>query len=297
MKKIITIITLLLSLSLVAACGLNNDINEEKKETQNINNDINDNKEISIVADYYVGELLKLDTNVVGADLTYTSNAWQSEIEKRDIVNVGQSMEKVASLKPDLIVTMNEGLVEQYEAIATTLCIPYGTYNPEELMLKLGQELNKEELAIKWINEFNANIDELNKIVSDKSKTITILDIFSSDGYLYGEHYGRAGYIIYNKLGLKGTEKAEEEYIRQPESYLLLSVESMPDYMGDMILLMKSKEMSDLEDKFTTSVVWESLKAVENEDVYYLHSEDFWFVDPYSLDLQVQILGDILNEK
>lgn len=74
------------------------------------------------------------------------------------ITDIGQidggSVEKILSLKPDLIVTVggDEKLNEQYRKIAPTLVIPYGTYHEvHEEMRAFGEILGKEREAEKWL--------------------------------------------------------------------------------------------------------------------------------------------------
>lgn len=246
-----------------------------------------------IVADYYVGELIMLDANLVGADFTYSSTLWG---DISDIENVGQSMEAVAGLEPDLIITINEEYVDQYKEIATTVVIPYGTYNPEELVLKLSEITNTEKKADEWADNFNSNIEELKEIV-DEEETWTILELNGEGAYFYGEHYGRSGYILYDKLGLKSTQEAEEQYVRKADSYLNATVESMPDLVGDNLILVYPPDVDYTKHHFLTNDVWNSLDAVKQGNVYYVQADDFWYLDPFSLDKQVEVLKEIFNEK
>jgi len=240
-----------------------------------------------VVADYFVGELVKLEANLVGADMTYTSSAWADKVQ--DVVNIGQSFEMVASLNPDLIITMNEELVSQYQAIAPTVLIPYGTYNPEDLVIELSKITDTEQVANEWIAQFNQNVNELKEVMPEG--TYTIIDDLGADQYYYGEHYGRAGYIIYNKLGLKGTEQGEATYIRPADSYLLANVEGMTQFVGDYLLMVNTTGTNE-SNKLTDSVVFENLDTT----VKYFKSEDMWYNDPFSLDLQVQLLKEAFGK-
>ena len=245
-----------------------------------------------VVADYYVGELIKLEASLVGADLTYKSSAWPLG----DLADVGQSMESVMGLNPDLIITINEEKVPLYEGIAPTIYLPYGSFNPEDLMRELSVITGTEEIAQKWIDDFNEKIDELALLIPDVHERYTIIDVWGGNAYFYGEHFGRGGYILYNKLDLKGTEAAERDYIRKADSYANLAVESLPDYAGNVILLMSNEDPREAGSFFMNNVVWENLPSVISDSVYFLNSADFWFVDPFSLDLQVELLKEIFSE-
>ncbi len=251
-----------------------------------------------VVADYYVGELLKLETPLVGADLTYKSSAWSDKVA--GITDIGESIEKVYSLKPDLIITMREDKVAQYSKIAPTVCIPYGTYNPEQLLVELSRVVNKEGYANEWLVKFNKDMADLKEKV-DINETYSIVDTVGEDWYLYGENYGRSGYILYNKLGIKGTESGESDYIHKPESYLLLTVEAMPKYIDDNLFIMNTDGTKDGSvstfERYSQNSIFAGLDAYKNDNIYYFKSEDFWYTDPYSLDLQVEILKEFFSEK
>ncbi|MBN2617674.1 MAG: ABC transporter substrate-binding protein [Spirochaetales bacterium] len=278
-RKIFT--TLLLSI-LLLSCTKNVEKNSVITEPQRI------------VADYYIGELLMLNAKLVGADLTYKSSAWEHKVV--DIVDVGQSMEKIMSLNPDLIITINQDRVEQYRAIAPTVIIPYGTYNPEELIVELSKITSTEDIAQQWIDKFNSEINELDKLIRSKTETYTIIDIWGGNAYLYGEHFGRGGYIIYNKLKLKGTADGEKDYIRKPDSYLTVNIESLEKYSGNRLLVMSTEDPKVSGSFIMDNVIWKNLEAVKNNHIFYLKSEDFWFTDPFSLDLQIELLKEVLSD-
>lgn len=293
MKRII-IATLLISLFLIG-CEVSNAKDNEVKVYNSESGDIEiPSNPKAIVADYYVGELIKLDANLVGADLTYSSSLWGNTLE--GITDVGQSMEAVAALEPDLIITINESFVDQYKEIAPTVYIPYGKYNPEELMLELSKITNTKEVAKEWIEEFNASIEELQTLVKP-DETWTILELNGEDGYFYGEHFGRSGYILYDKLGLSSTQRAEQDYVRKDDSYINATVEVLPDYIGDNLILVTFGEEQYSRHHFLNNDVWNSLEAVANNSVYYVNPDDFWYIDPFSLDVQVEILMEIFSGK
>lgn len=291
MKKIL-ILTIITTVFLVGCSNITNENNTKEVKIGDTTVTVPNDPQ-KIVSDYYVGELIKLNANLVGADLTYTSSLWGNI---NNIENVGQSMEKVASLEPDLIITINENLVDQYSEIATTVYLPYGTYNPEELMLKLSEITNTQQEANEWIKLFNSNIDELKDVV-DTSESWTILEINGEGAYYYGEHFGRSGYILYDKLGLNSTPKAENDYVRKADSYLNGSIESLSDYVGDNLLFVYPEEIDYTKHQFFNNDVYNSLEAVKNNNVYFVKADDFWFLDPFSLDMQVEILKGIFNEK
>ncbi|WOO89703.1 ABC transporter substrate-binding protein [Mollicutes bacterium LVI A0078] len=248
----------------------------------------------TIYADYYVGQLLYLGGDVIGADMTYPAETWTSVAEEKGVQNISNDMEAVAALAPDLIVTMNADFYEQYSAIAPTILIPYGTYNQEDIVVELGKVLGKEEEANKWVSEFNANIETLKTEIDDPAKTIGIVDSWGGAMYMYGANFGRGGYILYDKLGLQGTEKAEDEYVRDANSYLTVDAESLTNYAGDVLFICATDEGVKEVESLPT---YEDLEAVQNDQVIVLDYDTFLYDDPYSLNAQIEVLTEIYGSE
>lgn len=251
-------------------------------------------KNPKIYADYYIGQLLYLNADVVGADMTYPAKTWIDVAKERRVENISENPEKVAALKPDLIITINQDKLDQYEAIAPTIYISYDDYNPEEIMVELGKILGKEKEANDWVKEFNNSVDKL-KIKIDKKinkdNTIGIVDAWGDGIYMYGANYGRGGYLIYNKLGLKGTEDAEKDYIRKKGSHLTIDAEGLPKYAGDITII-----MSNAKDTITKLPTYKSLNSVKNNKVLVLDYNTFWYDDVYSLNEQIKVLNEVIDE-
>ncbi len=248
----------------------------------------------TIYADYYVGQLLYLGGDVIGADMTYPAETWTSVAEEKGVTNISGDMEAVAALAPELIVTMNTDFYEQYSAIAPTILIPYGTYNQEDIVIELGKVLGAEEEANAWVEEFNAGIETLSALIDDPSKTIGIVDSWGGAMYMYGANFGRGGYVLYEKLGLQGTEAAESEYVRDANSYLTVDAESLTNYAGDVLFICAPEEgVSEVQSLPT----YEDLDAVQNDQVIVLDYDTFLYDDPYSLNAQIEALEEIYGSE
>lgn len=247
-----------------------------------------------IYTDYYVGELLYLDANVVGADMTYPAESWSTVAQERGVENISGDMEAIAALTPDLIITIHEDYYDQYSAIAPTIYIPYGTYDPEELVVELGKIVGAEDKANQWVEEFNASIDSIKELINYPDAAISIVDNWGDATYMYGENYGRGGYILYNKLGLHGNDLAESEYIRLPESYLTVDAESIVNYVGDVMFIADSGESVKNIEALPT---YDTLEPVQNDKVVLLDNDIFLYNDPYSLDNQVEALKGIYESE
>ncbi len=290
MKKLLSIITVF-TLALAGCAGTSDESTSESMmsyETEMGTIEYVENP--TIYADYYVGQLLYLGGDVIGADMTYPAETWTSVAEEKGVQNISGDMEAVAALAPDLIVTMNTDFYEQYSAIAPTILIPYGTYNQEDIVVELGKVLGAEDVATTWVEEFNAGIETLKAEIGDPSKTIGIVDSWGGAMYMYGANFGRGGYILYDKLGLQGTEAAESEYVREANSYLTVDAESLTNYAGDVLFICAPAEGVE---EIKALPTYEDLEATQNDQVIVLDYDTFLYDDPYSLNAQIEALEEI----
>ncbi len=238
-----------------------------------------------IVTDGYVGQLLSINAPVVGGDLTYTSPSWDGLTD--DITNIGSSLEEAAALSPDLIITWNEAMYEQYQSIAPTVLIPYGTYNEEDMVTELGKITNRNSEAEELLNKFNDKVEDLRSVLSP-DYTYSIVELSADDAYLYGNTYARLGYVLYDKLDLKCPEACEKDVIKDtPDgaSYLQLSEELMDKYIGDVIIL--SSPNANSTNKLIESDTYKNLDAVKNKRVINVDSDLFYQNDMLSIFDQI----------
>ncbi len=293
MKKILSIV-LLFVLVLTGCSSTGDSKSENTMNYETDNGTITYSSNPTIYADYYVGQLLYLGADVVGADMTYPAETWSSIAEEQGVQNISEDMEAIAGLAPELIITMNQDFYDQYSAIAPTIVIPYGTYDQEEIVSELGTILGKEEEASAWIEEFNSEIDELATLIDNPDYTVGIAEGWGGTTYMYGANYGRGGYILYNKLGLKGTEKAEADYVREENSYITLDGENLTQYAGDVLFIMDSDDSLSSVQSMAT---YEDLDAVKNDRVIEIDYDTFLYDDPYSLNAQIEELKEIYESE
>jgi iron complex transport system substrate-binding protein len=243
-----------------------------------------------IVTDYYVGQLLSINAPIVGGDLTYSSPAWESSLS--GVTDVGQSSEMVASLEPDLIITFSEQNYQMYQSIAPTVLIPYGSYNEEELVTELGVITNHEVEANEALYLFNQEVSTLTEMVDNQENTFSIVDFSMADPYVYGNKYGRAGYILYDKMNLSCTATCETTILSQDDSYLLLTQENIQDYVGD-VLIVATPNAQPVDNVMFNSDTFKASSAYQNDQVYYVDSKLFYHTDMLSMMAQIEILKEI----
>jgi iron complex transport system substrate-binding protein len=243
-----------------------------------------------IVTDYYVGQLLSIGAPVVGADLTYKSPAWDSSLT--GVTDVGQSTEMVASLEPDLIITFSEQNYQAYQNIAPTVLIPYGSYNEEELIKELGVITNHVDEANAAIAAFNEEVEVLTGMVDNQENTYSILEFSMADPYVYGNKFGRGGYIIYDKMNLACTATCESTILSQDDSYIMLTQENVQDYVGD-VLILSTPNAQPVDNEIINSETFKETSAYKNNQIYYVDSDLFYHTDMLSMMAQIDVLKEI----
>ncbi len=251
-----------------------------------------------IVSDYYCGDLLALNTNVVGCDLSYKSPVWDLD----GVTDIGQSTEKVASLNPDLIITFNADNYEVYKTMAPTILIPYGSYNEEDLLNELAIITGTEDKAKQLLSNFNQNVAELKKVIANKydldTTTFSTIESWGEDAYVYGNTWSRFGYVMYDKLGLKMPQKAEGKLMSDDpagETYLALTEELINDYIGDVVLVATADGKPD-NNPIINSKAFKDTNAYKKGNLYYVKSDLFYNNDILSLEAQIKTIMDLTNE-
>lgn len=242
-----------------------------------------------IYADSYVGELMYMDANLVGTDLTYQSASWPED-KVSELTDTGGDMEAVAALKPTLIITFYEDLVDQYSAIAPTYYIEYGKEDPVEIMPRLGELLGLEDTVADIVDEFNTRISDITKLIDQKDLTYTIVESGDDSIYLMGDNWARGGFILYKYLEMAGSELGESSYIHTDPTYTTVDSETLLSYDSDVIILVSEQPESSL---FKTSPTYSELTAVKNDNVYEMSTDFAWYDDPYAVSMQLDFFEEL----
>ncbi len=311
----IGLIILLLFLIVLGGCG-NAAESESTKQSVSNNQATADTKIIKtvdgdveipanpqrIVTQGYLANFLVFDVKPVGAPYWELESPYTMELSE-GITDIGQidggSVEKILSLKPDLIVTVggDEKLNEQYRKIAPTLVIPYGTYHEvHEEMRAFGEILGKEKEAEEWLQKFDEKVvkakDSIKGLIKEGT-TFSLMGPFGKEFYVYGDGVNRGGQAIYQQLGLTPTEIVRKDLIEPNINALSISQEKIADYAGDYIFLDISGE-AEFDEK---DPVWSTIDAVKNNRVFNLNPERFWPYDPIAVESQVEEIANMLKDR
>ena len=167
----------------------------------------------AIVSDYYLGELLALDTKPIIASPYALNNPFleglTDGIEALNTSSAETSLEMIAEKQPDLIITITEADYDKYSQIAPTIYIEDGKRTDEELFLYIADILGKKDEAQAYLDDFNQKVadakDEINQIVGDR--TVSIVEVWPQQVYVMGDKFARGGSILFDMWGLKAPQK------------------------------------------------------------------------------------------
>lgn len=253
---------------------------------------------IVMVAGAFTGHLLALGIKPVGTGEESFTNYTEGKLD--DVVNIGNdvSYEKILSLQPDLIVVWNDAkTIEELSKIAPTVAVEYGVPMREQL-LEFGKMTGREEQARAWIDKWDAEIAKYKPIVQQAvgDRTVSIFDSVSAkEFYAYGS-FGRGGDIVYGEFNLKAPPIIQKEAIDSGKGWAKLSLELLPEYAGDYIII-SGWTGEDNPAPVFEGKLWDNLPAVKNKRVYYENSRGFVFSDPISLEAQLKFVVDSLTNK
>lgn len=309
MKKLLMPFLILLILTL-AAC--NSD--ESSNTDANSNNDKNETDTITyeseegpievpanpkrvVVVSTYAGNVASLGVNIVGVDAWAKSNPQFNEYFA-DVEEISEeSLEKIIELDPDLIIGLSTAQnLDKLKEIAPTVTFTYGKVDYLEQQLEIGKLLNKEKEAQEWIDDFKERAQKAGEEIKAKigeDATVSVIENFDKQIYVFGDNWGRGTEILYQEMNLAMPKKVQEMALK--DGYYALSLEVLPEYAGDYIIFSK---VSTQDNSFQETDVYKNIPAVKNGRVFEANAEEFYFNDPISLDNQLEFFKEqFLNSK
>ena len=309
MKKLLMPFLILLILTL-AAC--NSD--ESSNTDANSNNDKNETNTITyeseegpievpanpkrvVVVSTYAGNVASLGVNIVGVDTWAKSNPQFNEYFA-DVEEISEeNLEKIIELDPDLIIGLSTAQnLDKLKEIAPTVTFTYGKVDYLEQQLEIGKLLNKEKEAQEWIDDFKERAQKAGEEIKAKigeDATVSVIENFDKQIYVFGDNWGRGTEILYQEMNLAMPKKVQEMALK--DGYYALSLEVLPEYAGDYIIFSK---VSTQDNSFQETDVYKNIPAVKNGRVFEANAEEFYFNDPISLDNQLEFFKEqFLNSK
>ncbi|EEK75234.1 Ferrichrome-binding periplasmic protein [Bacillus mycoides] len=295
MKKLFISLTVLFVL-VMSACSngstdKKNDAKGKKSETityqsENGKVEVPANPQRVVVLSSFAGNVMSLGVHLVGVDSWSKQNP-RFDSKLKNVAEVSdENVEKIAELNPDLIIGLsNIKNVDKLKKIAPTVTYTYGKVDYLTQHLEIGKLLNKEKEAKTWVDDFKKRAQTAGKDIKAKigeDATVSVVENFNKQLYVYGENWGRGTEILYQEMKLKMPEKVKEKALK--EGYYALSTEVLPEFAGDYLIVSKNK---DTDNSFQETESYKNIPAVKNNRVYEANMMEFYFNDPLTLDFQL----------
>lgn len=304
MKKYSLVFIALLAMFVLAACGgskeegASADKEEKNTEPTTITYE-SENGPVEVPADpqrvlvlsSFAGNVMALDVPLVGVDSWSKMNPrFEEKLEGVEEVT-DENLEKIIELDPDLIVGLsNIKNVEKLKEIAPTVTFTYGKVDYLTQHIEIGKLLNKEEEAQTWVDEFKIRTQEIGDDIEAKigeDATVTVIESFDKQLYVFGDNWGRGTEILYQEMGLKMPEKVKEMALA--DGYYALSAEVLPEFTGDYLIFSKHK---DADNSFEETETFKNISAVKNNQMFTVDAMEFYFNDPLTLDYQLDFFKE-----
>ncbi len=255
-------------------------------ESENGPVEVPKNPERVIVLSSFAGNLMNLDVNLVGVDSWSKMNPrFEDELEGIETVTA-DNLEKIIELNPDLIIGLsNTKNVDKLKEIAPTVTYTYGKVDYLQQHIEIGKLVNKEEEARAWVEDFQKRAKALGEKVKEKigeDTTVSVVEKFDKQIYVFGDNWGRGTEILYQEMGLKMPEKVKEMALEP--GYYAISPEVLPEYAGDYLVISKNQ---DADNSYQETKTYQNIPAVKNDQVFEVNAKAFYFNDPNTLDYQL----------
>ncbi|WP_339183787.1 iron-hydroxamate ABC transporter substrate-binding protein [Oceanobacillus sp. FSL W7-1293] len=231
-----------------------------------------------------------LDGNLVGVDeWTKASPLFEEDMADIEIVSENDP-EGILALEPDLIIAGShmENL-DELEKIAPTVIYTWGKLDYLEQQIEIGKLLNKEEEAQEWVDDFTKRAKAVGDKIKEKHGEDVSVSVFETDSKnfaVFGDNWARGTEILYQTMELEMPEKVQKDALA--DGYYNLSQETLPEYAGDFIIL---SSMGG-ENEFTKSETWQSIPAVENNQVIEIDTQEASYSDPATLEYLLDIFEE-----
>lgn len=248
-----------------------------------------------VAASAFLGTVLALDVQPVASDFLLMESPYLEGMLD-GVTNVGDSLEALVDLKPDLIITNinKEETVDKYSLIAPTVAMPYNSFESiQEEMRYFGDLLDKKDVAEQWITDFESRTSKLHdevQAVLDEGETVSIMQEYDGKVFLFGPKSGRGGRIMYEILGTNPPATIPEHMLA--ESFYEFSLELLPEYTGDYLVLTTESTLEELQ----ADPIWGNLPAIRDGKVFLWTESQSWFRDPIAVEGQIDNLANWILE-
>ncbi|BBI36449.1 iron-hydroxamate ABC transporter substrate-binding protein [Cohnella abietis] len=244
-------------------------------------------KRVVVLTRFLTGNVMALGVPVVGVDeMSKTNPRFEEQLKDVEAVS-DESLEKIIELEPDLIIGL-AGIknIDKFKQLAPTITYTYGKVDYLTQQIEVGKLLNKEKEARAWTEDFKARTKKAGQEIKAKigeNASVSVIETFNKQLYVYGDNFGRGTEILYQEFGLAMPEKVKEA--TEKEGYFAVSSEVLKDYSGDYVIFSKN---ADEDNSFQNTATYKNIPAVKNNRVFEADAKAFYFNDPLSMEFQLE---------
>ncbi|RJX41733.1 iron-hydroxamate ABC transporter substrate-binding protein [Paenibacillus pinisoli] len=246
---------------------------------------------VVVLTRFLTGNVLALGVPVVGVDEMSKENPrFQEQLKDVEVIS-DESVEKIMELEPDLIIGMDgTNNLDKFKQIAPTVIYTYDKVDYLEQQVEVGKLLNKEKEAREWVEDFKKRAQQAGEEIRAKigdDATVSVIETFSKQLYVYGDNFGRGTEILYQLFQLKMPEKVKAATVK--DGFFAVSTEVLGDYFGDYVIFSKNSEEDNT---FQETQTYNNILAVQQNRVFEANAKSFYFRDPLSLEHQLEFFTE-----
>jgi len=232
--------------------------------------------------------IISLGGTLIGVDQWTGANPLFTEKLAGIEVVSDESLEKIIELEPDLIIAGSYMKnLDKLAEIAPTVVYTWGKLDYLAQQLEIGKLLNKEAEAQAWIDDFTQRAEAAGQAIKAKigeDATISVLEASAKEYWVFGNNWARGTELLYQAMGLNMPEKVKADALGP--GYHALSLEVIPEYAGDYIVLSRNPQE---ENSFMQSDTWKNIPAVKNNRVIEIDTAATTYSDPITLEYLLEI--------
>lgn len=241
-------------------------------------------KRVVVLTNEGTEALLALGIKPVGAVQSWLGDPWYDHIKKKmdgvEVVGVEQevNLEKIAALKPDLIIgnkLRQEAVYNQLSAIAPTIFSETLRGDWKENFGLYAKALNKEEKGKEVLNDFDKHVDTLKQKLGDKvNQQVSVVRFMAGKSRIY--YTDSFSGIIFEQLGFKHSKQQAELFTPDNKlGNLAIEVgkEVVPKMDGDVLFYFTyapkgDQAALDTAKEWTNDPLWKNLNAVKSGNAH-----------------------------
>ncbi|MEM5003022.1 iron-siderophore ABC transporter substrate-binding protein [Priestia megaterium] len=291
-SKSVIALVMVFVLCLLSACGNNQASTKETSKsnaTVTIKHAMGETKvpqkpkRIVVLTNEGTEALLSMGIKPVGAVQSWLGNPWYDHIKDKmkGVQNVGTemepSLEKIAALKPDLIIgnkVRQEKTYDQLNAIAPTVFADQLSGDWKKNLMLYAKAVNKEDKGKQVIQDFDKHVETVKKQLGDQvNKKVSIVRFTGSDARIY--HKDSFSGVILDQLGFARPKSQDVNDLAE----LNVTKERIPAMDGD-VLFYFSYETGDgkattMEKEWVNDPLFKKLNVSKEGNVHKV-SEAIW---------------------